>query len=1010
MMRRILNSPILPLLALLAFATWPLFRAGYPFIGDGGNHLYRLVEFDHLLRNGIWFPRWATDLCSGYGCPLFNFYPPLTYYLGALFHALGLSYANSLLAVYVLAFALALTGAYRLAREEWGDAPGLIAASAYAAAPYFYFNALARGALPETLALGLLPWALHAHLRLARQPTTKTFIAATLLYATILLTHLLSALLAAPLLFIFASISFKPSAFHVLRFTLPPSSFLLSLLLSAHFLLPALLETNTVQIHQLTAPGDLDFRNNFLRLTELLALPQTYDPKLVFIAVPPSLNLAALGLAVIGVLVYCYRAYRKLESWNLNFASFASWFLFLTLCLLTLPITLPLWEALPIANLIQFPWRLVGPASLLLALLAASAFQHLKLESWNLNLFFLPASFFLFSLTWTFAPTFTLPASPTVRDLIPYEISAGQFGTTSAGEFLPKDVQQRPAPDSLSAAYAERLIIQRLGPLPNGVTLITQSATPTSATATLNALAPTTITFNIFNFPGWQAQVDDVPVIIESSRPHGLITVPIGAGQHIITLQFALTPLRAFAIGLSFLTLTLIAFIALKSKITQSPSHPITQSPLHPLTPSPRHLVTLSIISLLILRLLFIDNRPTPFSRSRFDGATVSGVDRALDVNFDNQLVLLGFDQPQSTLAANNQLPITLYWRAQNIPPVDYSTTLQVVDEFGNLFGQSDSQHPGQVPTSRWRLEQYARDEHTLTLLPGTPPGTYTLTVGVYQFGGSGLSLLDENQIPQGQTYVLSPLTITRATQPPTNIDAAQSLSFPFGPLTLIGQTLNTDSPQAGDDVRLTFFWRAEGKVRPDMTLWLELVGADGGVMDEMEMAFDGYPTSLWQAGEVVRQPVQVRIPANVVAGPAQLRASLRPASAAQIIATLNLRVPERSFALPTPQHPRADVFNETVKLLGYDVTLTGLTLYWQALVPMDTSYTAFVHALDSENHILAQVDTTPVNGARPTTGWLPGEVIADAYKMSLVGATQIEIGMYNPRTLERLGIVTLQP
>ncbi len=1009
MMRRWFNSPILPILALLALALWPLLRAGYPLIGDGGNHLYRLVEFDHLLRNGIWFPRWATDLCYGYGCPLFNFYPPLTYYLGAFFHALGLSYADSLLAVYVVAFTLALSGAYALAREQCGIAPGLIAASAYGLAPYLYFNTLARGALPETLGLGILPWMLYAHTRLARQPTAQNFLMATSLYAALILSHSLSALLAAPLLSAFALIPFKPATFHVSRFTLSgfrlsSLSFLLSLTLAAYFLIPALLETSAVQIYQLTAPGDLDFRNNFLRLTELLALPQTYDAKLVFIAVPPSLNLAALVLAVIGLFVCIYRRSRKLESWNLNLEI---WFLFLGLCLLTQPLSLPLWQALPIANLIQFPWRLVGPASLLLALLAAAAFHHLNLESWNLNLFLLPSAFFLFSLTWSFAPAFNRPASPTVRDVIPYEIATGQLGTTSAGEFLPKAVQQRPAPDSLSAAYAERLVIHRLGRLPEGVTLIGQSATPTSAIVTVNASAPATLTFNIFHFPGWQAQVDGVPAPIQPSEPHGLITVPINVGQHTVTLQFALTPLRMFAIGLSLLSLTLLTFIAFKSKIWQ-PLHSHTLTLPH----SPLHFVTLSALTLLLLRILFIDGHETPFARSRFNGATVSDMDRPLDVNFDNQLILLGLDQSQAEMPANDPLPITLYWRAQNIPPVDYSTTLQVVDAAGNLFGQSDSQHPGRTPTSRWRLDQYARDEHRLTLLPGTPPGTYTLTVGVYQVGGRGLSILDENQIPRGQTYVLGPLTVMRASQPPTTIDAAQSLDLAFGPLTLLGQTLNTDSPQAGDDVRVTLFWRAEGDTRPDLTLWLELIGTDGMVIGNLETILvpDEYPTSLWQTGEVVRLPVRVRIPANVAPGPAQLRVRLQPSAAAQTIASLTLRVPERSFTLPSPQHPRADVFNESMKLLGYDVTPTGLTLYWQALAPMQTSYTAFVHALDAEQHILAQVDVIPVNGARPTTGWLPGEVIVDAYTISLVGAAKIEIGMYNPQSLERLDAVIIQP
>src|SRR5258708_3230345 len=154
--------------AIAALALWPVLRAGYPAIGDGLIHFYRLVAFEDLLQHGVWFPRWATDLGYGYGYPLFNFYPALTYYLGALFGGLGLNEANSLLAVYAAAWLLAVSGAYRLAREQGGPAAGLIAAAAYGLAPYLYFNALARGALPETLGLGLLPWTLWSFGGLAR--------------------------------------------------------------------------------------------------------------------------------------------------------------------------------------------------------------------------------------------------------------------------------------------------------------------------------------------------------------------------------------------------------------------------------------------------------------------------------------------------------------------------------------------------------------------------------------------------------------------------------------------------------------------------------------------------------------------------------------------------------------------------------------------------------------------------------------------------------------------------
>ena len=96
--RRLAGGPEVTLLAVGALAVWPLLRAGYPTIGDGLNHFYRLVEFEHLLQHGVLFPRWAPDLGYGYGYPLFNYSPPLAYYLGAVFRGLGLNDANSLLA------------------------------------------------------------------------------------------------------------------------------------------------------------------------------------------------------------------------------------------------------------------------------------------------------------------------------------------------------------------------------------------------------------------------------------------------------------------------------------------------------------------------------------------------------------------------------------------------------------------------------------------------------------------------------------------------------------------------------------------------------------------------------------------------------------------------------------------------------------------------------------------------------------------------------------------------
>ena len=126
-------------------------------------------------------------------------------------------------------------------------------------------------------------------------------------------------------------------------------------------------------------------------------------------------------------------------------------------------------------------------------------------------------------------------------------------------------------------------------------------------------------------------------------------------------------------------------------------------------------------------------------------------------------------------------------------------------------------------------------------------------------------------------------------------------------------------------------------------------------------------------------------------------------------MAALNLRAPQRSFSVP----PMAQVLNANlgpaVRLLGYDRDAAGVTLYWQALAETDTSYAVFVHALDAGGAILSQVDALPLGGARPTTGWLAGEVLADRYNLALGQATWVEVGMYDPVTRQRLGTVLLR-
>ena len=112
--------------------------------------------------------------------------------------------------------------------------------------------------------------------------------------------------------------------------------------------------------------------------------------------------------------------------------------------------------------------------------------------------------------------------------------------------------------------------------------------------------------------------------------------------------------------------------------------------------------------------------------------------------------------------------------------------------------------------------------------------------------------------------------------------------------------------------------------------------------------------------------------------------------------------------------------FGDAIRLAGYEPGSQSLrpgepltlALYWQpvsgASQPKDA--TVFVHLLDKDEVVLAGQDSQPCQGTCPASTWRPGEVIRDEHRLTLPadmppGDYLIEIGMYDPQTLERLPV-----
>ncbi|HSJ52277.1 MAG TPA: hypothetical protein VLC52_00905, partial [Anaerolineae bacterium] len=113
--------------------------------------------------------------------------------------------------------------------------------------------------------------------------------------------------------------------------------------------------------------------------------------------------------------------------------------------------------------------------------------------------------------------------------------------------------------------------------------------------------------------------------------------------------------------------------------------------------------------------------------------------------------------------------------------------------------------------------------------------------------------------------------------------------------------------------------------------------------------------------------------------------------------------------------------FGGQVHLVGVDVERVPadagggprtlrLTLHWQALATMNTSYAVFAQILGPAGTVRAQADALPRSGGYPTTWWLPGEVVSDEMALALpegfnAGGFRLIVGLYDPATGERLPV-----
>lgn len=998
LLQSLLIIGMLGILSLLAMH--PFMTGALPLSADGTLHLYRLVALDHAVADGTLWPRYVPGLIFGYGTPMFNYYSPLSIYPMLGLHLLGMTYLQAWLWGMMLYTLIAAGGAYLLGRAWGGVAAGIVTAAAYLYAPYSLFDSVARGTVSEYASLALLPYLLWAIKRLVDQGRRRDFLLTVAIFAVFFPMHNVISLHGAAVigLYTLVLVAFNPRSIFRVGLGLG-----LGLAVTAFFWLPAITETGYVRLDAITANlPEIDVTRNLGGLEDVLSLPVQADPTQMQPPTPVTLSWIQIGLAALTLLF----VFRRGADLRLRALVVVSLLLMAFLIFMNLRESAFFWRVIPLIRYSQFPWRLVGLASLLLALLTGLGVAWVlpTLKRWRVRAIFAAVvivGVMLYSVPWLYSLYRPEVNPQNISDSLTFERTSDFIGTSSFTEYVPVWTFELPDPERLIARFEQSDIIPRLDP-PEGVTVNAAQWRHTSAILTLNAAETTPLVFDWLYFPGWQAWLNGQPLDVGYTETFGLVTVTIPAGEHRLEIALMPTDRQQLAQFLSLAAVMVtLALLAVKPLFARGPASVETESVVD------RRVVWAMVGTAAIvfaLKITVIDQINTPLKHERFASGDAAGVQNVTQTNFDGQIQLIGYDMPQSIVPSGGALPLRLYWRLLGDPlTVDYSTVLTLRSAQGVEMSQWQSWQPAGLTTSNWVRDAYLQQAVDFAIPAGTPPGVYTLDVSLYDpVQQVSLNVINAAGNPENVKISLS-FEVSRP-DAPISIDAIPvdvAVGADSDGARLVGVNALPEAYSVGQPFALSMLWQVGTVPTGEPRVRLVWQRGDERIETLPLPAVAGFPRANWQDGDVWYSVQQVFVPGDLRGG--EYTVSVNVDAIDYPLGTMSITAPERVFEAPEDLQPVDARWLNGISLLGAVRDGQTVTLYWTTDTPIAQDLRVFVHALGEGEQIIAQADRVPADWVRPVAGWAVGEVIADVYTLDAPEDAPLRIGWYDPFTLARL-------
>lgn len=547
-------TPFLAILFLIVPAYFSLLRPGY-FSMQDDLQAFRVFEMNKCFSDFQIPCRWVPDAGYQYGYPQFNFYPPLPYYLGSVLHLAGFQYIDVVKILFVVGYILSAFAIYvlisSLLKDKWA---GFVSAILYTYVPYKAVEVYVRGALSEFWAQIFFPLVLWAIYRLIKSGKIKYLVWMSVSIFFLMTTHVLMTIIFIPVAIVWAGywlIRNKWKNFGKIGW-----GGLLGFGLSAFFVLPVVFERQFVHTEGLLS-GYFDYRQHFVNLYKLfisrewgygssgfpneklnlsLGIPQwifalVFVPVVSLLRYKKNKQLAILALVtLVGSLFTIFMIHMK--------SSF-------------------IWSLLPFLQYMQFPWRFLAVAILLLCLLVGIGLNLSGKYKHLLGILLIGISFML---------TINYFVPKDWLNITDQEKFTGTNWekqlTISIFDYLPiyatlPPWQKAPELPEVLNGKADFLSYQKGSDYQYGEVVVNEYST---------------LRLPLFDFPGMLVKVDGKPTAHINNDCDGqryclgLVTFDVSPGTHRIEARLTDTPVRRVGNIITLMSLVIVGFYIFRLK------------------------------------------------------------------------------------------------------------------------------------------------------------------------------------------------------------------------------------------------------------------------------------------------------------------------------------------------------------------------------------------------------------------------------------------------------------